>query len=155
MAVSHAVLNRFFSNRQGETAFNHVSDQGSGSVPALQSELWSLLKSSASRKLEADFPEIAAHGDEDGDSRLDLLAEIFQHVYSGLPEDQWPVLLGPLPVPPLELLAVEAHGAAEGQAPPANKLDYKLATGEREKATKPTAQLHATTTRSPTACHER
>ena len=132
MAVSHAVLNRFFSNRQGETAFNHVSDQGSGSVPALQSELWSLLKSSASRKLEADFPEIAAHGDGDEDSRLDLLAEIFQHVYSGLPEDQWPVLLGPLPVPPLQLLAVAAHGAAEVPAP--LKLDYKLATGERERA---------------------
>jgi len=45
MAVSHATLNRLFSNCQGELAFDHVSAEGSQTVRALQSELWAILES--------------------------------------------------------------------------------------------------------------
>lgn len=44
MAVSHATLNRLFSNCQGELAFDHVSAEGSQTVRALQSELWAILE---------------------------------------------------------------------------------------------------------------
>ena len=45
MSVSHATLNRLFSNCQGELAFDHVSAEGSQTVRALQSELWAILES--------------------------------------------------------------------------------------------------------------